>query len=116
MRATLVQIGNSWGICLPENVIEQAMVFADGDVLQAEDLPAGLGERAAGKGALRQESDGSLRLNIAGVSLPEILDDVERTLILQAFEKASKVKTETARLLGIKTSALYYKLDKYEIG
>ncbi|HUU03981.1 MAG TPA: sigma-54 dependent transcriptional regulator [Myxococcota bacterium] len=99
-----------------ENVIEQAMVFADGDVLQAEDLPAGLGERAAGRGALRQESDGSLKLDIAGVSLPEILDDVERTLILQAFEKASKVKTETARLLGIKTSALYYKLDKYEIG
>jgi len=26
------------------------------------------------------------------------------------------VKTETARLLGIKTSALYYKLEKYGIG
>jgi len=27
-----------------------------------------------------------------------------------------RVKTETARLLGIKTSALYYKLEKYGIG
>ena len=26
------------------------------------------------------------------------------------------MKTETARLLGIKTSALYYKLEKYGIG
>jgi two-component system response regulator HydG len=25
------------------------------------------------------------------------------------------VKTETARLLGIKTSALYYKLEKYGV-
>ena len=31
----------------------------------------------------------------------------------RAYEKARHVKTETARLLGIKTSALYYKLEKY---
>ena len=38
------------------------------------------------------------------LSLPEILDDLERQLILKAYAKASRVKTETARLLGIKTS------------
>ena len=48
-------------------------------------------------------------------SLPEILEDLERQLIIRAFRKAEGVKTETARELGIKTSALYYKLDKYEI-
>ena len=47
--------------------------------------------------------------------LPELLDDLERQLILKAFGKAKGVKTETARLLGIKTSALYYKLEKYGI-
>ena len=46
-------------------------------------------------------------------SLPDILEDLERQLIHQAYEKANRVKTETARLLGIKTSALYYKLEKY---
>ena len=49
------------------------------------------------------------------MALPEILDELERQLILKAFKRAKGVKTETARLLGIKTSALYYKLDKYEI-
>jgi len=49
------------------------------------------------------------------MALPDILDDLERQLILKAFHKANGVKTETARLLGIKTSALYYKLDKYQI-
>ena len=49
------------------------------------------------------------------MSLPEILDDLERQLILKASAQAGRVKTETARLLGIKTSALYYKLEKYGI-
>ena len=48
-------------------------------------------------------------------SLPDILDEIERDLILKAYEKARGVKTETARLLGVKPSALYYKLEKYGI-
>ena len=50
------------------------------------------------------------------MSLPDILEDLERQLIQRAYDKAGGVKTETARLLGIKTSALYYKLEKYGIG
>src|SRR5258708_39031013 len=49
-------------------------------------------------------------------SYPDILEDLERQLIQQAYDKSGGVKTETARLLGIKTSALYYKLEKYRIG
>jgi two-component system response regulator HydG len=44
-----------------------------------------------------------------------VLEDLERQLILRAFKEAKGVKTETARKLGIKTSALYYKLEKYGI-
>jgi two-component system response regulator HydG len=81
-----------------ENAIEQALVFA---------------------GALPQFLQGGAeedRLDVPReMSLPEILDDLERQLILKAYTKASRVKTETARLLGIKTSALYYKLEKYGI-
>ncbi len=45
--------------------------------------------------------------------LDEILETIEKSLVLRAFRAAKGVKTETARRLGIKTSALYYKLDKY---
>ena len=48
-------------------------------------------------------------------ALPDVLDELERQLILKAYTRAQGVKTETARLLGIKTSALYYKLEKYGI-
>jgi len=88
-----------------ENAIEQALVFAESE----EILPAALPQFLQG-GA---EDD---RLDVPReLSLPEILDDLERQLILKAYAKAGQVKTETARLLGIKTSALYYKLEKYGI-
>jgi two-component system, NtrC family, response regulator HydG len=90
-----------------ENAIEQALVFAEGTEIGVPALPAFL----HGSGAVEEE-----RLDVPRqMSLPDILDDLERQLILKAYEKARGVKTETARLLGIKTSALYYKLEKYGI-
>jgi len=88
-----------------ENAIEQALVFADGDTITVSALPAAL---QGGAGATGLEVPRAM-------SLPEILDDLERQLILKAYREAGGVKTETARRLGIKTSALYYKLDKYGI-
>jgi len=90
-----------------ENVMEQAMVFADGDAIDVEDLPAHI---------VGGRRDDLLQLPRGDRPLPEILEDLERQLIERAYAKAEGVKTETARLLGIKTPALYYKLEKYGIG
>ena len=49
------------------------------------------------------------------LALNERINEMERSLILQAMNEAGCVKTRAAELLGIKTSALYYKLDKYGI-
>ncbi|HEY4182412.1 MAG TPA: sigma-54 dependent transcriptional regulator [Kofleriaceae bacterium] len=88
-----------------ENAIEQSLVFAEGEEITPGALPQFL------QGGAEEDA-----LNVPReLSLPEILDDLERQLILKAYTKASRVKTETARLLGIKTSALYYKLEKYGI-
>ncbi|HYV45970.1 MAG TPA: sigma-54 dependent transcriptional regulator [Myxococcaceae bacterium] len=90
-----------------ENAVEQALVFSEGPELSEADLPAFL------RGPAAQKTAGALPVVQGDRSLPEILEDLERQLIAQAYEKAKGVKTETARLLGIKTSALYYKLEKY---
>jgi len=90
-----------------ENAVEQALVFADGDEIRVEDLPPAV---------LRSDRDETLVLPDGERPLPDILDDMERQLIVRAYERAGGVKTETARLLGIKTPALYYKLEKYGIG
>jgi two-component system, NtrC family, response regulator HydG len=90
-----------------ENVIEQSLVFAEGDRITLAALPA----------QLRGDGGSGDRLEVphGEMALPDILDDLEKQLILKAYQKANGVKTETARLLGIKTSALYYKLEKYGI-
>jgi two-component system response regulator HydG len=94
-----------------ENVIEQSLVFAEGARITAAALPLFLKGEAVARSE-RVAEGGSL----GDRSLPEVLDELERELILKAFDKAKGVKTETARLLGVKTSALYYKLEKYGIG
>ena len=91
-----------------ENAIEQSLVFADGDHLDEPDLPAFLQTPQS-----RAVTSNVLPVPHGERALPDILEDLERQLIQQAYEKAAGVKTETARLLGIKTSALYYKLEKY---
>ena len=45
--------------------------------------------------------------------LNEILAEVERKTIKSALEAAHGIKSKAAQKLGIKTSALYYKLEKY---
>ncbi len=44
-----------------------------------------------------------------------VLENIELQLIKRAMEKACGVKTKASEMLGIKTSALYYKLEKYNI-
>ena len=99
-----------------ENVVEQAMVFAESAKLRVEDLPANLVRMVQGRQGAVERSGAELRIRPFSAPLPELLDRVEKELIQQAFQRARGVKTECARLLGVKPSALYYKLDKYGIG
>ncbi len=89
-----------------ENVVEQALVFVEGAEVRPEDLPDAL---------RRAPPAPALPVPTGDRSLTEILEDLERQLILAAYGRAKGVKAETARLLGIKPSALYYKLEKYGI-
>jgi len=91
-----------------ENAIEQSLVFAEHSLIDERDLPPFLQDPQA-----QRPPASSIPIPRGDRPLPEILEDVERQLVEQAYEKAGRVKTETARLLGIKTSALYYKLEKY---
>jgi two-component system response regulator HydG len=93
-----------------ENLIERALVMAEGPELGVEGLPAlDVGRRAVGV------SSGDLELPRGGLDLNQAVEGMEEKLIRDALEKADGVKAEAARLLGLKPSALYYKLEKYGI-
>ncbi len=87
-----------------ENIIEQSYVLANGSVIDEIDLPWTLKDIRNRNLLLVPNSD---------LPLPDVLDNLEKQLIEKAYVKSRGIKTETARALGIKTSALYYKLEKY---
>jgi DNA-binding NtrC family response regulator len=93
-----------------ENVMERALVLAEGPVLAEEDLPF-----LPSSGAL----DTTLidaAIPAEGLDLNRAVEGMEERLLRKALAQANGVKAEAARLLGIKASALYYKLEKYGIG
>lgn len=91
-----------------ENVIERTIVLADGDEVGSHDLPLTFEDSSERRQAVvGDEADGML--------LNQRLDALENDLIARAMFEANQVKTRAAELLGIKTSALYYKLEKYGI-
>ena len=92
-----------------ENVIERTLVLGDGITIGANDLPLGAADEGEGEEQVRVDDYGG------EVLLVERLERLEKKLITEAMGKAHGVKTKAAEFLGIKTSALYYKLDKYGV-
>jgi DNA-binding NtrC family response regulator len=91
-----------------ENVVERALVLAEGDTLEASDLPL---LSSDGISAHAVEAEGAFPTG--GLDITGVLEGMEERLLRKALEQASGVKAEAARLLGLKPSALYYKLEKY---
>ena len=58
---------------------------------------------------------GEANIPEGGTDLNLLMEGMEEGLIRQALDKAGGVKAEAARLLGLKSSAFYYKLEKYGI-
>ncbi len=84
-----------------ENIIERAAVLCDKNCITANDLPF----------TVLAEEHNAPPADTLDLTLS--LENVERRLIKKAMSQANGVKTEAAKLLGIKAGALYYKLEKY---
>jgi DNA-binding NtrC family response regulator len=87
------------------NVLVQAAVLAEGQVLERSDLVAALGEmpdetRASNRAFDRPIGD--------GFDLEEYLNELHRNYLRRAMEEAKGVKAQAARLLGMKN---YQTLD-----
>lgn len=88
-----------------ENVLERAAVLSESNIIDANDLPLQLNSKAAlPEPVLDSASD---------LDLEKVLESVEKLHLEKAMTKANGIKTDAARMLGIKTSTLYYKLEKY---
>ena len=93
-----------------ENVIERTLVLADGDEVGVQDLPLDMTSAAGEADVARPVAEGG---GGDGIPLNQILEGTERDCIARAMEQAGGIKSKAAEILGIKSGALYYKLDKY---
>jgi len=88
-----------------ENVLERAVVLCDREIIDIKDLPI-LNSTTSEK--LPSDVLDRFRLN-----LNDTLAAIEKQLIERAMNETDGNKSQAAKLLGIQTSLLYYKLEKY---
>jgi two-component system response regulator AtoC len=89
-----------------ENMIERAVVLAEGDMLQPDDLPERLNERHDPVAATLASGE---------LSIKRTNRVIEETLIRKALERTQGNRTAAAKLLEISHRALLYKIKDYEI-
>jgi Nif-specific regulatory protein len=96
-----------------ENVIERAVILANGEILDAQDLrflDAQLLAKTPGSGGAPTE----LPTKPSGEQpLPEVLERLERDELIRAMDTAQGSKAKAARSLGVNRSTLYYRLRKH---
>ena len=90
-------------------------MMAEGDEIDAGDLPASLLGDPAADSAQRIPAAGASATISSSASIPEdaSLAEHERQLVISALEKAQGNQSQAARTLGIGRDALRYKMRKY---
>ncbi|WP_305045688.1 sigma-54-dependent transcriptional regulator [Geoalkalibacter sp.] len=86
-----------------QNAMERAVVLSRGEVITPRDLPQGL----------QDQDEICLKVPERGGSLTELLEDLERQLIVQTLRREKNSQTRAADVLGIKRTTLRYKMEKY---
>ena len=89
------------------NVIDSAVVMAEGTEILPEDL--GIRDRVGALAKAQSTLDSSTWESLR-------VEDWEKKLILEALRRCENKVPEAAKLLGLGRATLYRKLDEYQIG
>jgi len=100
-----------------ENVVERAVVLSTQELMDADLLPAAILEKAA-SGASLQLADflsGAPQASRSTSSLFEIMEDIERRVIVDMLERTNWNQTEAAERFQIPLSTLNQKIKRLGI-
>jgi DNA-binding NtrC family response regulator len=100
-----VLMGHNWpgNVRELENVVERALIFSKGDCITPEDLVDGI------QGMESNDSIGP------STGEPMSLEDMEKRYIVKVLENTGWNKTKSAQILGIDSSTLYRKINRYNL-
>jgi two-component system response regulator PilR (NtrC family) len=93
-----------------ENLIERAVALAGSRAIGLGDLPPEVSGAAAAAGP------SLLDLPPDGCQLDDLMNEVERRLLVEALERAGGVRKAAAKLLGITFRSIRYRLAKHGLG
>ncbi len=93
-----------------ENLVERCVVLGDTDELTLDSLPDQIKKKNCNAYA------GICCLPDEGLDLDMWLEDMEKSILLQALEKTGGVRKKAAELLGINFRSIRYRLSKLGIG
>ena len=85
------------------NVVERAMLLADGTTLMTGDFPVATGAPVR----LTEQVD----LPASGVDLEQL----ERSLVVQALERSGWNQTKAAGMLGLNRDQIRYRVEKFKL-
>ncbi len=86
-----------------KNVVQRMVVLSNNGEITIEDMPEYI---------LKEGSNIQRKLDY-GMDLEKAIESVEREMIREALKRSKGNKQEAAKILNVKRSTLYYKLDKY---
>ncbi|MBI4402212.1 MAG: sigma-54-dependent Fis family transcriptional regulator [Nitrospirae bacterium] len=92
-----------------ENLIERAVAFASDPVVTEENIRGWLHRPTSPPQAYPTD------LPAEGLDLEQLINSIEKDLLLKALERARWVKKKAARLLQLNTRSFRYRLEKYAI-
>ena len=95
-----------------ENLIERSVAISNTNIILPDSLALSVHKR---KWKQKEESKYDIETVANGVSLDEILENMEREYIEKALELTDFKKTNAAKLLGINLRSLRYRMEKLKI-
>ncbi|HEY3425176.1 MAG TPA: sigma 54-interacting transcriptional regulator, partial [Negativicutes bacterium] len=107
VREIFFQYGWPGNVRELQHAIEHAMNIVSGSVIEAQHLPEHLRHYE------KQDDAAAYCFSSAGKSLPEILQQVEKNILIQALEKCNGNISRSALYLGIPRQTIQYKLKSY---
>jgi len=91
-----------------ENMVERTVLLTDREIILSEDLPEEICKAVETREHLPEISD-------EGIDFEGILEQIEKSYLIKALEKAKGIKTEAAKLLNLSFRSFRHKLYKYGI-
>lgn len=98
-----------------ENIIERSIALENGQAIQPESLPGNVlhPQPVSEKFSLQEADQKFLQGQLA---LDQLVDAFEKEWLLKALEKTHGSRSRAARLLGISSRSMRYRLKKHGIG